>query len=158
MRPIPLTHLVGVKALAALLAKPARIHHLPEPDSGPILGVTELSVQNFHDGQACIKADEVSKQQRAHGHVSTILHDIINTLLVADTGLETDDGLIDVWHQNAIGEEAGRVCRRGGHLAHALAELHGSSKGLRRCLKAGDDLNAFLDRYGIHEVGRNYTR
>lgn len=87
-----------------------------------------------------------------HGHIGTVLHDGINRVSVAHPGLEANDGLVDVRHQDAVGQEARRVGRHRGDLAHALAESDGGLEGLLAGLQAADDLDALLHRHGVHEV------
>ena len=148
---------VLVKAFTTLLPQPSSIDHLAKQDGWPVFAVSKLVVQNLHDGQASIQTDEVGQLERAHGNVGAVLHDSVNVLTLAHTSLEADDSLVDVRHQNAVGQEAGRVGADGGDLAHLLAELdRGGERGLRR-LQAGDDLDALLHGHRVHEVGADDT-
>ncbi len=144
--------LVVIEALAALLAEPASIDHLAQQYAGAVLGVSGLHVKYLHDGQAGVQADEVSQLQGAHGDVGAVLHDAIDGFTVADARLQAYDGLVDVGHQDAVGEEAGRVGRHGWDLAHGLAERDGGLQRLGARLEAGDDLYALLNGHGVHEV------
>ena len=114
-------------------------------------------MEHLHDGEASVETNEVSKLERAHGDVGAVLHDGINRVAVTDTGLEADDSLVNVRHQDTVSKEAGRVGRDRGDLAHSLAELDGSLEGLGRGLKSADDLNTLLHGDGVHEVGGDDT-
>ena len=51
--------LVIVKSFTTLLSQPACIDHLLEQHCGPVLGITRVVVQDLHDRQASVDADEV---------------------------------------------------------------------------------------------------
>ena len=144
--------LVVIKALAALLAQPASINHIAQVHTRPILGIARLLVQHLHDSQAGIKTDEVRQLEGTHGHVGAVLHDGIDRIAVADARLKADDGLVDVRHQDAVGQEARAVLGDGGDLAQLLAELDGGVEGFLAGLQAADDLDALLDGDRVHEV------
>lgn len=76
-----LFNLVVVKSLAALLPHPPCIYHLPQQYGRSVLAISRLLMQDLHYRQARINTNKISELQRAHGHVGTILHDIINVLL-----------------------------------------------------------------------------
>lgn len=148
-------YLILIKPPPALLPQPAGIHHIAQQHAGPVLGVARLSVQHLHDGQARVEADKVGQLERAHGHVGAVLHDGVDGVAVADARLEADDGLVDIRHEDAVGQEAGRVGRHRGDLAEALAKGDGGvERGLRR-LQAADDLDALLHGHGVHKVRRD---
>lgn len=109
-------------------------------------------MQNLHDCQTRIQTDEVRQLQWAHGDVGPVLHNAVNALLVSDTGLEANNSFIDVRHQDAIGEEAGRIGRDGRDFAHAFAELNGGGERGGGGLEARDDFDAFLHWDRIHKV------
>lgn len=115
-------------------------------------------MQDLHDGQARVDTDEIGQLQRAHGDIGSVLHDGVDIISAAHARLETDDGLVDVGHQDAVGEEARRVGGLGRDLAHLLAELERGVDGLLAGLQARDDLHALLDRHGVHEVRRDDAR
>lgn len=148
-------YLILIKPPPTLLPQPAGIHHIAQQHAGPVLGVARLSVQHLHDGQARVEADKVGQLERAHGHVGAVLHDGVDGVAVADARLEADDGLVDIRHEDAVGQEAGRVGRHRGDLAEALAKGDGGvERGLRR-LQAADDLDALLHGHGVHKVRRD---
>lgn len=147
--------LIVIKTLATLLAKPTCIYHFVQQNARAVLGVSSLSVQDFHDGQACIKADKVSKLERTHGYIGAILHNGVNRVTVTNTSLKTDDSLIDIGHQNAVSQKSRSISRYRGNLAELLAELDGGIERLLASLKAADDLNALLNGNRVHKVSRN---
>lgn len=146
------TRLIVVETLSGLPALPASVDHPLQQTGRTVLAVASLLVQNVHDGQTGVQADEVGQRQRTHGDVGAVLHDVVDVLAATDTSLEADDGLVDVGHEDAVGQETGRVGGDGGDLAHALHELKRGVNSLLGGLQAGDDLNALLDRDGVHEV------
>jgi hypothetical protein len=48
------------------------------------------------DGEDCVKANEVSQGQRAHGDISTELQGLINIFNGADTFIESLDSFVDI--------------------------------------------------------------
>ena len=149
---------VIVEPLAAFLPYPTSMDHLLQQDARPVFAVAQALVESLHDGQAGIETDEVGELEGAHGDVCAVLHDVVDVLFVADAGLETDDGLVDVGHEDAVGEEARRVGGDGGHLAHLAAEVERGVHGRRRRLQARDDLDPALDGHGVHEVCADHAR
>lgn len=139
--------------LAALLAQPSSIDHLLEKDARSVLRIAGILVQHLHYRQARINTNEISQLKRAHWYVGAILHDGIDIIASTDTCLEANNGLVDVWHQNAVCEETWRVGGDGRDLAHGLAECDRSIESLLAGLETGDDLNTLLDWDGVHEVG-----
>lgn len=110
-------------------------------------------MQHVHDSQAGIQTDEVGQGEGSHGDISSILHDAINIFPGTNSGLQTDDGFVDIRHQDAVRQESGSVSGAGGDLAHALDESNGGFHGLGRRLKTSDDLNALLYGDRVHKVG-----
>lgn len=150
-----LVSLVIVEALSGLLSEPASINVLGQQNGGSVLGVSGILVQDSHDGKTSIKTNEVSQGKGTHGHGTSVLENVVNVLLLTDTGLEGDDGLVDVRHEDSVGEETGRVLGDGGDLAHSLDDLQGGGQSLGRGLQTGDDLDTLLDGHGVHEVSRD---
>ena len=109
-------------------------------------------MQHLHDRQTRIQPDEIRQRQGAHGYIRPVLHDRVDVFFRAHARLETDDGLVDIRHQDPVGQEARGVAGLGGDLAHALHELEGRGEGGIGGLQAGDDLDALLDGDGVHEV------
>lgn len=145
--------LVVIETFATLLPKPASIDVLPEQYSGSIFAVSKTSVQGFHDGEASVEANKVGQGQGAHGNIGSILHNAIDVFFCPDALFQADDGFVDVRHQNSVGQEARDVGGDGWDLAHLLAEVYSGFEGLGRGLETRDDLDAFLDGDGVHEVG-----
>lgn len=147
--------LVIVETLSGLLSEPAGVNVLGQQHGRSVLGVSGVLVQNSHDGQTGIQTNEVSQGKGTHGHGTPVLENVVNVLLLADTGLESDDGLVDVRHEDSVGQETGGVLGNGRDLAHSLDNLQGGGESLGRGLQTGDDLHTLLDRHGVHEVGRD---
>jgi hypothetical protein len=147
--------LVVIEALSRLLSEPASIDVLVKQDGGSVLGVTSVLVQHSHDGETSIETNEVGESKGSHGHGTAVLENVVNVLLFSNTGLEGDDGLVDVGHEDSVSQEARGVLGDGRDLAHSLHNLQGGGEGLGRGLQAGDDLDTLLDGHGVHEVGRN---
>src|SRR6185503_1883513 len=57
---------VGVEAPAALAAEPAGGDVLPEQRARRVLGVAESLVQDLHDRDARVEADQVGERERPH--------------------------------------------------------------------------------------------
>lgn len=115
-------------------------------------------MQHLHDSQAGIQPDEIGQLERAHGNIRAVLHDSIDRVPIAHSRLETDNRLIDVRHQDPVGQEAGGIRTDGGDLAETLAEGNGGLEGLGASLETRDDLHALLNGDGVHEVGGHHTR
>jgi hypothetical protein len=109
-------------------------------------------MQHLHNRQARVDANEIGQLQRSHGHIRPVLHDGIDIVPHAHASLQTDDGLVDIRHQDAVRQESRRVGGLGWDLAHGLAEGYGGIDGGLAGLQAGDDLDALLDGHGVHEV------
>ena len=149
--------LIIVEALSGLFTKPPRIHHLLQQHGRPVLRVSRIIVQHLHDSKARIDTNKVGQLERAHGHIRSVLHDAINVLLLADSGFQANNRLVDVRHQNAVGEESRGIRACGRDLAHSLAELEGSLESRLGCLETGDDLDALLNGHGVHEVRADHA-
>lgn len=115
-------------------------------------------MEYLHDGQAGVEANEVGQLQGTHGDVGAILHDGVNRVAVTNTRVETDNGLVDIWHENPVGEETGRIGRDRGDLAQPLAESNGGVQGCLARLEPADDLDTLLNRDGVHEMSGDYSR
>lgn len=109
-------------------------------------------MQHLHDAQASVQPDEIGQLQRTHGNVRAVLHDRVDAVPVTDARLQRNNGLVDVGHQNAVGEEARRIGRERRNLAHALAEFQGSRERRGRRLQACYDLYTLLHGHRVHEV------
>lgn len=143
---------VVVEAFSALLTEPTCINHLAQEHTRPVLAVTRLRVQHFHNGQTGVQADEIGQLQWTHGNVGPVLHDSINRVPVPYPCFQTDHGLVDIRHQDAVGQKARGIRRNGRDLTHRLAESDGLIQGTLACLQATDNLHTFLDRDWVHEV------
>src|SRR5215217_1278651 len=63
---LPLALVVLVESYPALATEASGGNVAPQERAGPVLGVPEALVQDLHDMQARIQADEVGKRQGAH--------------------------------------------------------------------------------------------
>lgn len=115
-------------------------------------------MQDVHNGQAGVQANEVRQHQRTHGDVRPILHDAVDVLAATDTSLKAGNSLVNVRHQDAVSEETRRVGRDRCDLAHALHKRYSGVDGLLGSLQARDNLHALLDRDRVHEVRRDHAR
>lgn len=115
-------------------------------------------VQHLHNRQTRVDSNEISELERAHGHVCSVLHDTVYIFLGADARLEANDCFVDVRHEDAVCEEARRVCGFGRDFSHFLAKGEGGFEGGLRGLEAGYYFYAFLDGYRVHEVGADDAR
>ena len=115
-------------------------------------------MQNVHDSQAGVESNEVRQSQRTHGNVGPILHDVVNVLATTNTGLKADDGLVDIRHQDAVGEETRRVSRYGRDFTHTLHKRNSRVDGLLGSLQTSNNLHSLLDGHRIHEVRRDHAR
>lgn len=114
-------------------------------------------MQNIHDRQTRINANEIRQLQRAHGYIRPVLHDIIDIFFCSYAGLETNDRFVDIRHQDPVGKKARRVRGLGWYFPHFLHKgQSGGDCGLGG-LETGDYLDALLDGDGVHEMGAYYT-
>lgn len=58
--------IVSIHPMPTLLSKPASIHILYKQRAGSIFAVPKPLMQDTHNRQACVKANEICKSQRAH--------------------------------------------------------------------------------------------
>lgn len=114
-------------------------------------------MKNIHNSKTSVKTNEISQRQWTHRHICAVLHDTINILFAAYASFEADNCFVDIWHENAIGEETRRIGRDGGDFAHALDELECRLESFGGSLQSGDDLNTLLNGDGIHEMRRYDT-
>ena len=64
---VSLLVLVLVKALTALHAHPASIHHPHQQPRGPVLCIARLDMQHLLDRQARVESDQIGERERTHG-------------------------------------------------------------------------------------------
>lgn len=110
--------LVVVKPFPRFHSQIASVDVVRQEGARPVLGVAKVPVQHLHDEQTSVQSDEVGESQGTHWHVGSQLHCLINIFLRADSLVEGVDGLVDVGHQQAVGDEPRGVLGGGGLLAH----------------------------------------
>ena len=116
---------IVIEALSCFLAETSSVHVVDQKRAWSILGVSELLIEHFHDGQASIKTDEIGQREWAHGHIGAKLHRLVDVLGCADALVQGENRLIDVGHQDAIGDETWDVASGGACFAHLLGEGQG---------------------------------
>lgn len=97
---------VLVETPAGLFAKITSINVVHQKRASSILGVAEFSVQDPHDVEAGVQANEVSKGEGAHGDIGAQFHGLVNVFLGADSLVQGINSFIDVWHEKPVGNEA----------------------------------------------------
>lgn len=86
---------VVVEADAALLAELAGADHLLEQRMRTILGIAGLALEDFHDGEADVEADQIAESQRTHRMIGTELHGSVDAFDGGDALGVDADGLVD---------------------------------------------------------------
>ena len=124
-----------------------------------VFWVPEISVQNFHDEQTGIKSDEIRKGKGSHWNIGSQFHSFIDVLFGANTFVKCKDGLVNIRHQQSIGDKPGDIFRSWGFFRHLLGKSTlshfirlGGLMGLVWGLKGSNDLHKFHDRDGVHEM------
>src|SRR6185312_13786531 len=67
-----------VEAAARLSSEASRRHHVAQQGAWSILGVSKSYVQDLHDVEAHVDADEIGERQRSHRMIHAELHDGID--------------------------------------------------------------------------------
>jgi hypothetical protein len=79
-------------------------------------------MQHLHNKQTGVEPDKVREGQRAHRDVRSELHGLVDVFDAADAFVEGVDGLVYVWHEEAVGDEAWHVAGCGCLFFHELRE------------------------------------
>src|ERR1700737_4375713 len=82
---------IVVEAALGLAAEPAGLDVFYQERTGPVLGVRETLMQDLHDRQTGIEADEIGKFKRPHRMVRTELHRGVDRLDVSDPLIQRID-------------------------------------------------------------------
>ncbi len=90
---------------------------------GLVLVVAQVAVQDFHNVEHHVEADQIGQRQRAHGMGHAQFHDGIYALGFGDAFVQGKDGFVDHRHENAIGDEARGILHHNGRLAHLPADF-----------------------------------
>lgn len=75
-------------------------------------------MENLHNVEACIKTDKVSQSQRAHRHVGSEFHGLVDILFGSDSFIQGIYRLVDVGHEEPVSDKARDVSGGGGFFAH----------------------------------------
>src|ERR1700688_2117596 len=120
---------IVVEAALGVAAEPAGLDVFYQERAGPVLGVRETLMQDLHDRQTGIEADEIGKFKRPHRMVRTELHRGVDRLDVSDPLIQRIDRLVDHRQQNAIDDERRKILRNRDLLAEPGDELLGGVEG-----------------------------
>ena len=140
------------EAFAGLAAEQAGTDHLAEQRVRTILGIAELFVENFHDGEVDVVADEVGQGQRSHGVVGAELHAFVDVFSAGDAVGEDADSLVDHGDKDAVDDEAGGFLHFDGLLADAGGEVDDALADLVAGELSADDLDEGHAVGGVEEV------
>ena len=141
-----------IETAAGLAAQPAGIDHADKKRAGAVFGIAEALMQDTQDVYADVEADEVGQRQRAHGVGHAELEDLVDGLGGGDAFHDGVGGFVDQRHEDAVGDEAGRVVDGDGGFAELFRELHREVEGGVAGLQGADDFDERHHRDGIHEV------
>src|SRR5687767_910782 len=86
---------VLVEAPPRLPAQPAGVHHLDQQRTGAVLGIAEALLEDAHDVEAHVEADQVGQRQRSHRMAHPQLHHLVDRLGAADALEQAVDRLVD---------------------------------------------------------------
>src|SRR5262245_29261439 len=96
---------VVVKAALGLATEPTGLDVFHQQRAGAVLGIRQALIEDLHDGQAGVEADEVGKLERTHRVVGAKPHGLVDRFNRADALIERVDGLVDHRQQNAIDDK-----------------------------------------------------
>src|SRR5271155_4497963 len=116
---------VIVKTAAGFAAVPAHQDHALQQRRRREALFLEFIEHDIRDVVSGVVADKIEKRERAHGVAAAELHGIINVLDGANARFEGADGIEQIWHEQAIDDEAGAIGGAHGRLAETRAESDG---------------------------------
>ena len=117
-----------------------------------ILGIAGLALEDFHDGEADVEADQIAESQRAHRMIGTELHGSVDAFDGGDALGVDADGLVDHRDQDTVDNEAGGFLDMDRNLAHLLGDLNNLVNRLGGGVLAGDDFDQLHDGGRIEEM------
>jgi len=97
-----------------------RIDQFSEQGAGPVFGVGEAVVQNFHDVEADVNTNQVRKCKRTHWVSHSQFHYAIDGFGSAYAFHQTERCFIDHGHQYSVGYETRVVVDLNGFLSEPL--------------------------------------
>lgn len=101
---------------------------------------------------ADVESDEVGEPEWPHGEVASEFHDVVDIAGGCDIVVPCVEGLVDEWHEDAVGDESGAVVCGDGCFSHLYCEVEGSLGGFVAGGEAFDDFDEFHDGDGVEEV------
>ena len=143
---------VGVEAAARLLAEMSGRDEVPSTLGGAEVLLAEALVEDLHDPEADVEADEVGELERAHRVVQADLRAGVDVVGRAEALLVGPHRLREERHEDPVDDEARPVGRDDDLLAQVGGDL--PDRGLRRVGRRGaaDQLDQRHDRNRAEEV------
>src|SRR5579885_2246111 len=148
---------VRIEAPRGLAAKPAGSDVFLEERASAVLRVAKALVEDVQDVHADVQPDKIRQLERAHGMVHAEFHYGVHGFGRGDTFHDAVSGFVDERHEDAIGDEAGRVIDGDRSFAEALGKLDRRRESSVGGLQRADHLDERHDRDGIHEMHAHET-
>lgn len=114
--------LVFVEAFACFYAKIARVYVVSQQRARSVFGISKVSVEHLHNEEAGVEADKVSERKWAHWDVGAQFHSLVNVLFRSNAFIQSINSLVDVWHEQSVGNEARSVLRCRSFLSHLCSQ------------------------------------
>ena len=91
------------------------MHIVNEQRAWSVLGVSEVMIEHFLNGENRVQANEISKRKWTHRHVAAQFHGLIDVLNGADAFVKDLHGFVNVGDKDPIGDKPWDVlgCRCG---------------------------------------------
>src|SRR5215467_9255996 len=96
---------VIVKTALRFAPKPPGFDIFYKQRTGPVFRISETFVQNLHDSEHGIKADEIGKLQRPHWVIGAKPHRGVNRFDRTDALIKRIDRFVDHWQQNTVDDK-----------------------------------------------------
>ena len=138
--------------MAGLSAKLAFFDHLDEQRSRCILLRAKAFVEDIHDVENGVVANQIRQCQRPDGVVHAEFHDAIDGFGFSHAFLERENGLVDHGAEDAVGYKAGRIVAGKGGLTHLFSRFNDGAIGCFAGAITVDDFNEFHDGNRVHEM------
>ena len=114
-------------------------------------------MQDFHDRDARVEADQVCESERAHGMGESQRRDRVDRLRLRDTLHQRVGGLVHERHQDPVRHEAREVARLGRHLAQVARQLDDCARRLVGRLLCANHLDERQHRHRVEEVHADHA-
>ncbi len=109
-------------------------------------------MQDLHDREAGIEADEVCQRQRAHRMVGAEAHGRVDRFHRADAFVQRVDGFVDHRHEDAVDDESRIILGIGRGLVETAGKGDGGFVRVLAGGEAADHFHQFHQRHRVHEV------